>query len=177
MSKIYYVLYALPLLGRFSPDSNKNTCLKEGKRVWKIPIGKPESVSLLSLLETSSNWTAIENIGEVNFPIDWGETKTGVIEGKAYVRFPLEIPTYPPVNTIGDEKYSLEICHYGHLPATYELYDDRATYNHLNGEFTSVEISVVADGAGNKKGNFKVPDKKDLWSMMRLYIQIYDRLI
>lgn len=76
------------------------------------------------------------------------------------------VPMYPPISVLNDEKYPLEIRHYGHLPATYELYDDDGTtYDYLEGEFTRVEISVDVDDSGNKKGSFKVPEKQKLWSI------------
>lgn len=55
-----------------------------------MSVGKPERTNLLSLLETTPNWKAIEEIGDAELPINWQEIDMKVVDGKTYVRFPLE---------------------------------------------------------------------------------------
>lgn len=95
MSKtlLYLLFGALPLCMcvscGFSEDGSSNYS-REGQGVWKLSVGKPERVNLLSLLETTPNWTAIEEIGDTDLPISWQEIDMKVVDGKTYVRFPLE---------------------------------------------------------------------------------------
>lgn len=64
--------------------------MQEGKGVWKIAVGKPEKVNLLSELDIAPNWKAMEEIGGDSLVIDPKEVKTEVIDGKTYIRFPLD---------------------------------------------------------------------------------------
>lgn len=73
-----------------SSEMHRKTCVKEGKGIWRMSVGKPESVNLLSLLEVAPNWKAFEEIEDADLPIDWSEIKTEVVQGRTYVRFPLE---------------------------------------------------------------------------------------
>lgn len=93
IKNVLNILCTLLLLACFScssPDNCESICIKEGRGVWKMSVGTPEDVTLLSLLDISPNWKAIEEIEEVDFPINWDEIKTEVVGGRTYVRFPLE---------------------------------------------------------------------------------------
>ncbi len=94
MKTLLYLLFgALPLCicmsCGFSADGS-NSYSREGQGVWKLSVGKPERTNLLSLLETTPNWKAIEEIGDAELPINWQEIDMKVVDGKTYVRFPLE---------------------------------------------------------------------------------------
>ena len=94
MKTLLYLLFgALPLCicmsCGFSADGG-NSYSREGQGVWKLSVGKPERTNLLSLLETTPNWKAIEEIGDAELPINWQEIDMKVVDGKTYVRFPLE---------------------------------------------------------------------------------------
>lgn len=63
---------------------------KEGQGVWKISVGKQEKVTLLSELDITPQWKAIEEIGDAPLAIDPKDVKTEVVDGKTYIRFPLD---------------------------------------------------------------------------------------
>lgn len=63
---------------------------KEGQGVWKISVGKQEKVTLLSELDITPQWKAIEEIGDAPLAIDPKDVKTEVVNGKTYIRFPLD---------------------------------------------------------------------------------------
>lgn len=62
---------------------------QEAQGVWKITIGKPDKVNLLSELHLSPNLPAIAEIGEQPLPFSKEELCMEVIDGKTYLRFPL----------------------------------------------------------------------------------------
>ena len=63
---------------------------KEGQGIWKISVGKQEKVTLLSELDITPQWKAIEEIGDAPLAIDPKDVKTEVVDGKTYIRFPLD---------------------------------------------------------------------------------------
>lgn len=73
-----------------SPEKDDYSCTKEGDGVWKISAGTPEKVNLLSFLGVNPNWDAIAEIGDTNLPIDWNDIDIRMVDGKTYVRFPLD---------------------------------------------------------------------------------------
>lgn len=64
--------------------------VREGQGVWKISVGKPEKVNLLSELDITPNWRAIEEIAEATLPVHPEEIKMEIVDGKTYIRFPLD---------------------------------------------------------------------------------------
>ncbi|MDL2256162.1 DUF5110 domain-containing protein [Parabacteroides sp. OttesenSCG-928-G06] len=60
------------------------------KGVWKGVVGKPEKVDLLSELTISPKIDVINRMGEATFPIDEKELTYQLVDGKTYLRFPLE---------------------------------------------------------------------------------------
>ena len=63
---------------------------KVASGVWKVEVGKPDKVNLLSELEFTPKINAINTIEEVDLPVDKSEITTEVFDGKTYIRFPLE---------------------------------------------------------------------------------------
>lgn len=63
---------------------------KEGSGIWSLTAGKPEKVTLLSELDIKPMWDAIEDLGDDPLPISLDEVRIETIDGKTYVRFPLE---------------------------------------------------------------------------------------
>lgn len=64
--------------------------IQEGQGVWKVSVGKPDKVNLLSELDITPNWKAIEEIGDTSLVINPQEVEMNVIDGKTYIHFPLD---------------------------------------------------------------------------------------
>ena len=65
IKNVLNILCTLLLLACFScssPENCESICIKEGRGVWKMSVGTPEDVTLLSLLDISPNWKAIEAV-------------------------------------------------------------------------------------------------------------------
>lgn len=75
------------------------------------------------------------------------------------------IPLWPAISEIDNEKYPLEIRHYGEKPSVYTLYDDDGeTYDYEQGKFTRISVEVKVDGEGNKTGTVTIPVGAEVWS-------------
>lgn len=95
--RLYYILIyvcgiLLPILQAacVQTDNIQTEWVQQGQGVWKISVGRPEKVNLLSELNVTPNWEAIEEIGEASLAIEPEEVKMEVIDGKTYIRFPLD---------------------------------------------------------------------------------------
>lgn len=84
------LLFSLLQIACVQTGGTQNEWIEEGKGVWKITVGRPEKVNLLSELDITPNWKAIEEIGEASLAINPKEVKAEVIDGKTYIRFPLD---------------------------------------------------------------------------------------
>lgn len=58
--------------------------------IWKLSVGNPEKFDLLSELNLTPRTEAIQRMGEVPFPVDEKEIRFEVVDGKTYLRFPLD---------------------------------------------------------------------------------------
>ena len=58
--------------------------------VWKGIAGKPEAYNLLSASDAKPNSKAIASIGNAAFPLSKTEISVKIIDGKTYLRFPLQ---------------------------------------------------------------------------------------
>ena len=58
---------------------------KVASGVWKVEVGKPDKVNLLSELEFTPKIDAINSIEEVDLPVDKSEITTEVFDGKTYI--------------------------------------------------------------------------------------------
>jgi len=76
------------------------------------------------------------------------------------------IPMWPVITKItGNDKYPLEVRHYGNKPSVYELYDDDGqTFDYEKGDFTRIRLTVEIDKKGQKKGKFSIPKNGKVWS-------------
>lgn len=75
------------------------------------------------------------------------------------------IPLWPAMAKFTDQKYPLEVRHYGTKPGTYFLYDDDgSSYDYEKGAFTRIDLNVTVDKKGRKKGKAIVPKGKQIWS-------------
>ncbi|PXV59960.1 alpha-D-xyloside xylohydrolase [Dysgonomonas alginatilytica] len=88
---IYY-LFAIALF--FSCNKTAENQPKELEKlapgVWMLKYGTPEKIDLLSELGINPKFDAIKAMGEAELPIDRSEIKIEVIDGKTYLRFPLD---------------------------------------------------------------------------------------
>lgn len=84
-----FLLFMLQLACKQEDRTNVEWVWK-GPGVWNLSVGKPERVNLLSELNITPNWEAIEEIGGDSLAIDPKEIKMEVIDGKTYIRFPLD---------------------------------------------------------------------------------------
>ena len=90
---VIYVCGLFMVLAAFACVQKDNVNLewkKEGQGIWKISVGKQEKVTLLSELAITPQWKAIEEIGDAPLAIDPKDVKTEVVDGKTYIRFPLD---------------------------------------------------------------------------------------
>lgn len=92
--KTLIYLYAFLLLGLTAACTYREETdiqwTREGQGVWKITVGQPEKINLLSKLDVTPNWKAIEEIEGDTLVLDPKELKMDVIDGKTYIRFPLD---------------------------------------------------------------------------------------
>ncbi len=58
--------------------------------VWEVSIGNPEKFNLLSELDITPKLDAIREIGKADLPISQEDISYELIDGKTYIRFPLE---------------------------------------------------------------------------------------
>ena len=73
-----------------STDKEETGWQKETSGVWTLSVGTPEKVNLLSELHITPKMEAIQKMGEADLPISEQDITTEVIDGKTYIRFPLE---------------------------------------------------------------------------------------
>lgn len=91
--------------------------------------------------------------------------RPGLSKIPVYVKDGGIIPLWPPITKITDEKYPLEIRHYGEKESIYNLYDDDGhTYNYEKGDFTRIRLEVKVTKKGKKKGKVIVPENAKIWS-------------
>ena len=69
---------------------NRGNWEKVANGVWKVSVGKPEKINLLSELSIVPKIETINKIGEVSLPFSKDEISFAEIDGKVYIRFPLE---------------------------------------------------------------------------------------
>ena len=58
--------------------------------VWKITVGKKQPITLLSAANSAPKYDALESLERVPFPLDSTKIHFEVIDGKTYLRFPLQ---------------------------------------------------------------------------------------
>ena len=92
--KKYWILISTLCLcacgGKISTDKEETGWQKETSGVWTLSVGTPEKVNLLSELHITPKMEAIQKMGEADLPISEQDITTEVVDGKTYIRFPLE---------------------------------------------------------------------------------------
>ena len=83
----------LGLLSACSPTQQPNKEVRwqeKAEGVWNLSVGNPEKVNLLSELHITPKLEAINKMGKGELPISKEDIKFELIDGKTYIRFPLE---------------------------------------------------------------------------------------
>ena len=92
--KKYWILISTLCLcacgGKVSTDKKETGWQKETSGIWTMSVGTPEKVNLLSELHITPKMEAIQKMGEADLPISEQDITTEVVDGKTYIRFPLE---------------------------------------------------------------------------------------
>lgn len=90
-SAAFIQLFVLLILLAFSSQAQQALVWQQvAKGVWKAQAGKPEAMNFLSISGVAPKIAAIDNMSAVNFPLEEGEIKVEVYDGKTYLRFPLD---------------------------------------------------------------------------------------
>jgi alpha-glucosidase (family GH31 glycosyl hydrolase) len=58
--------------------------------IWKADAGKPETFNLLSASGSAPYHAGLMEMGKVDFPLAKAEIKATIVDGKTYLRFPLD---------------------------------------------------------------------------------------
>ena len=76
--------------GPSTPSGSGMEYQRVASGVWKVEVGQPDKVNLLSELEFTPKIDAINTLDEVDLPVDKAEITAEVFDGKTYLRFPLD---------------------------------------------------------------------------------------
>ncbi len=93
MKKYIVTICALVILSACtdSPQKTKGIEWKEkAAGVWNVSVGTPEKVNLLSELNITPKFDAIGKMGEASLPVSKEDISFELVDGKTYIRFPLE---------------------------------------------------------------------------------------
>ena len=93
MKKFLLPLCLVSLLGACGPTAQSDDTVQwqeKAEGVWNLTIGNPEKVNLLSELHITPKLESINEMGDVDLPISKEDIKFELIDGKTYIRFPLE---------------------------------------------------------------------------------------
>ena len=93
MKKCWIFISALCICacnGKVSTDKGETGWQKETSGVWTMSVGTPEKVNLLSELHITPKVDAIQRMGEADLPISEQDITAEIVDGKTYIRFPLE---------------------------------------------------------------------------------------
>ena len=81
------LLFAVALNAQKNPETSWNETMPG---VWNISVGKPEKLNLLSELHITPRTDAIRKMDKASLPLNKGDIRMEIIDGKTYIRFPLE---------------------------------------------------------------------------------------
>lgn len=85
-----YCLILVFLFAITSCADNSSSWQNEASGVWKFKFGTPEKVTLTSELGIRPKFDAINAMEDAPFPLDENEITFQTVDGKTYIRFPLE---------------------------------------------------------------------------------------
>ena len=89
--KFLVVVVILLLVSCGGKDNRTTTSFEETlSGVWKLNVGKPEKINLLSELHIVPKAEAIRKMENVSLPISRDDIEIKFIDGKTYIRIPLE---------------------------------------------------------------------------------------
>lgn len=84
-------IFCFLLVGCSVNEKKSESTYKEiAKGIWKVSIGTPEKYNLLSELNITPKWEAIEEIDGKEFPISKEDIMMEVVDNRTYIRFPLD---------------------------------------------------------------------------------------
>ncbi|HSB94372.1 MAG TPA: TIM-barrel domain-containing protein [Flavitalea sp.] len=63
---------------------------KKYNGIWTAVVGKPEKVGLLNSVHTTPSVDGLDKLPAVEFPMDSSDIQATVLDGKLYLRFPLQ---------------------------------------------------------------------------------------
>lgn len=91
MKNIYLFLFIFVLFSfQYTEKQSVSSWEKKASGVWHIKVGTPEKNNLTSELGNTPRIDAINAMGDAEFPLDKNEILFEEIDGKTYVRFPLQ---------------------------------------------------------------------------------------
>src|SRR5438045_3391530 len=64
--------------------------VKQYNGIWKAVVGKPEKVGLLNSVNAKASSEALDKLPVVKFPLTPTDIDAKIIDGKLYLRFPLD---------------------------------------------------------------------------------------
>ncbi len=88
--KTFTLIGLCVLCGCTCHEQGKKEWKKEASGIWTTQCGKPEILNLTSALTYTPRMEAINEMEDVDFPLDTSEIRMEVVDGKTYLRFPLE---------------------------------------------------------------------------------------
>ena len=89
--KMKKILLSLAVVAACScADKGNPTFEQVASGVWKVEVGSPERVDLLSELHITPKIDAINAMEDASLPVSKEDIRTEVIDGKTFIRFPLD---------------------------------------------------------------------------------------
>lgn len=91
MKNALLLLIAITCLSSCKPKAGSTPVWQEkAAGVWEVSVGTPEKLNLTSELDLTPKWDVINQMREADLPIDKNEIRFELIDGKTYIRFPLD---------------------------------------------------------------------------------------
>lgn len=90
MRKLLLSLFSLSMLTGVAAAAPAVKWEKEGPGVWNLTVGRPDTFNLTSALELTPRTDAMQSLGDSPLPIDTSLITTQLIDGKTYLRLPLD---------------------------------------------------------------------------------------
>src|SRR6478735_5018666 len=90
MSGAKIILLVIVLIGNVSRIHSQISWSETAPGVWKATAGVPENYDLLRASGATPNREALSAIAQASFPLSQADISIKVIDGKTYLRFPLQ---------------------------------------------------------------------------------------
>lgn len=88
---LFLILTNLSIISMAEKNVKPPVWTKKAPGVWSVTVGRPEKVDLLSELNVKPKLDALSEMGDCSLPIDQAEINFKLVDGKTYIRFPLEV--------------------------------------------------------------------------------------